>query len=70
MQQVLREAPDPSWTSRLRRTISRPSEAIPRVAQVDIGGAAVVLTDHELVKDKYEVRVLLHAVWFRELTFL
>ena len=40
--------------------MSRASEALPRIAQVDIGGTAVVLTDHEIVKDKFEVRFFWH----------
>lgn len=49
------EAPDPSWTAKLRRTLSRTGEAVPRVAQVDVGGAAIVLTSHEIYKDRIEV---------------
>lgn len=55
LHQTLSEAPDPSWKAKLRKSLSRGSEAVPRVAQVDIGGAAVVLTSNEIYKDKFEV---------------
>ncbi|KAK9801871.1 hypothetical protein WJX73_004831 [Symbiochloris irregularis] len=55
LHQTLQETPDPSWKAKLRKTLTRGTEALARVAQVDIGGAAVVLTSHEIYKDKFEL---------------
>lgn len=55
LQQVTPDAPDFNWTARLRRSLSRASEDVSRVAQVDVGANTVNLTDHETIKDKFYV---------------
>ena len=56
---LLEETPDgasSTWTSRLKRTLSRTPEAVPRCLQVEVATGMLNFTKKEALKETIKVR--------------